>query len=108
MATKARPGSATAPKMVKRKINGVTRMVAADSANQTETADATIKRLVGEVKQFSDWWHQDRRKVERLEQRVRQLEGTLRSMANLAHVDLGDLVERPKWSAHDHDEDIPF
>jgi len=81
--------------------------VAAETVNQAETPEATIKRLAGEVKKFSDWWHEDRRKVERLEHRVQTLEGTLRAISNLARVDVGDFVARCDRGGP-YDDNIPF
>jgi len=75
--------------------------------DQTETPEAVIKRLSEEVKKFSGWWHEDSRKVERLEHRVRSLEGTLRAISNLARVDVGDFVERCDRSPT-YDDNIPF
>lgn len=73
----------------------------------TETPEAVIRRLAEEVKKFSGWWHEDRLKVERLERRVRSLEGTLRAISNLARVDVGDFVERCDRSSV-YDDNIPF
>ncbi|TIS71851.1 MAG: hypothetical protein E5W94_32430 [Mesorhizobium sp.] len=75
--------------------------------NQTETPEATIKRLAGEVKKFSDWWHEDRRKVERLEHQLQSLQGTLRSISNLARIDIGGFVERCDRGSP-YDDHIPF
>ncbi|RWL21940.1 MAG: hypothetical protein EOR57_05755 [Mesorhizobium sp.] len=75
--------------------------------NQTETPEATIRRLAGEVKKFSDWWHEDRRKMERLEHRQRALEGTLRAISNLARIDVGDFVERCDRGSP-YDDSLPF
>ncbi|TPK15206.1 hypothetical protein FJ872_19620 [Mesorhizobium sp. B2-5-9] len=79
----------------------------AAAENQTETLEATIKRLAEEVKKYSNWWHEDRRTVERLEHRVKALEGTLRAISNLARLDVGDFVKRCDHS-RSHDDEIPF
>lgn len=78
----------------------------AEPVNLTESPEATIRRLAGEVEQFSRWWHTDRKKAEKLQRRVAELEGTLRAIAMLARVDLGEFVDR-----RDHripDDEIPF
>ncbi|RWJ00544.1 MAG: hypothetical protein E5X86_26580 [Mesorhizobium sp.] len=95
------------PTRVRRKIDGKIRFVPADTTNQTETPEATIRRLAEEVKKFSDWWHEDRRKVERLELRLRALEGTLRAISNLARIETGDFVERCDRGGP-YDDHIPF
>ncbi|MER8667674.1 hypothetical protein NKH45_10730 [Mesorhizobium sp. M1156] len=79
---------------------------AVEARDQTETPEVTIRRLVGEVKKFSDWWHEDRRKVERLEDQLKALQGTLRSISNLARVDIGGFVERSDRGPYD--DHIPF
>ncbi|TPN16201.1 hypothetical protein FJ973_05790 [Mesorhizobium sp. B2-1-3] len=80
---------------------------AARGADQTEMPEATIKRLAEEAKKFSDWWHEDRRNLERLQHRVRSLEGTLRAISNLALLDVGDFVKRCDRSSP-YDDNIPF
>jgi hypothetical protein len=82
--------------MVKRKVDGITRYVAADSV---KAAKPTLESLTIEREKYRDFWQSSEREVQRLNKRIQQLEAALTAMSVVA--------EAAKSSSR-YDDEIPF
>lgn len=99
MATKPKSAAGNTvgkPRMVKRKIDGVTRYVAVDSV---KSAKPTLESLTIEREKYRDYWQASEREAHRLNKRVQQLENALTAVQVVA--------DAAKSSSH-YDDAIPF
>lgn len=99
MATKPRTAAGSTagkPRMVKRKIDGVTRYVAADSV---KSAKPTLESLTIERDRFNQWWLDGEKTIRSLNKRIVQLESALTAIQVVA-----DAARSPSH----YDAAIPF
>lgn len=101
------------PKTKRVIIDGHRRKVPVDSLDQTETPDATIRRLARELEELkselrktADWFFNERKRAERLSAELTRVRGMAFAISTIT----SEICERRQLCeiGHDADDDIPF
>ncbi len=94
--TKIGPGATRKPniKMVELVRDGRTYVMPADAAGLIKAKEDVLASMMKRRDELSKWWSDERAKVENRDARIRQLEGTLRSLAQLARLEIGEFEKR--------------